>query len=72
MLVAQKIGKDAQWVLKPMTFCLNFFGSGEIAITNRGNFRVGRITMQRKGGNAGRKTAQMLQFKINPAGLFKI
>jgi len=26
--------------------------------------------MQRKGGDSGRKTAQMLQFKINPAELF--
>ncbi|MCF6181220.1 hypothetical protein [Lutibacter sp.] len=26
--------------------------------------------MQRKGGDGGRKTAQMLQFKINPAELF--
>lgn len=28
--------------------------------------------MQRKGGDGGRKTAQMLQFKINPAELFDI
>lgn len=34
------------------------------------NFKIGRITMQRKGGDNGRKTAQMLQFKINPAALF--
>ena len=27
--------------------------------------------MQRKGGDNGRKTAQMLQFKINPAELLK-
>ncbi len=30
----------------------------------------GRITMQRKGGDGGRDTAKMLQFKINPALLF--
>lgn len=28
--------------------------------------------MQRKGGDGGRKTAQMLQFKINPAELFDV
>ena len=28
--------------------------------------------MQRKGGDGGRKTANMLQFKINPAELFNI
>jgi len=36
----------------------------------RGNFRIGRITKQRKGGDGGRPTANMLQFKINPAELF--
>jgi hypothetical protein len=28
--------------------------------------------MQRKGGDGGRETAKMLQFKINPAELFDI
>jgi hypothetical protein len=72
MLVAQKVNKNARWVLKPMNFCMNFFGNGEIIITKRGNFKIGKITMQRKGGDAGRKTAKMLQFKINPAELFEV
>ena len=70
MLVAQKVDKNAKWILKPMNFCMNFFGNGNIEITNRGNFKIGRITMQRKGGDGGRETAKMLQFKINPAELF--
>lgn len=53
MLVAQKINKNARWVLKPMNFCMNYFGNGEIIITNRGSFRIGKITMQRKGGDGG-------------------
>ncbi|MBX7261288.1 MAG: hypothetical protein K1X26_06545 [Chitinophagales bacterium] len=28
--------------------------------------------MQRKGGDNGRETAKMLQFKINPAELFEV
>ncbi|GIV29143.1 MAG: hypothetical protein KatS3mg028_0209 [Bacteroidia bacterium] len=72
ILVAQKVKKNARWTLKPMNFCLNFFGNGEVVITNRGNFKIGRITMQRKGGDRGRDTAKMLQFKINPAELFDI
>lgn len=72
MLVAQKVDKDARWILKSMNFCMNYFGNGEIEITNRGNFKIGRITMQRKGGDGGRDTAKMLQFKINPAELFDI
>lgn len=70
MLVAQKTAKEARWVLKPMNFCMNYFGNGEVLISERGTFKIGRITMQRKGGDGGRKTAQMLQFKINPAELF--
>ncbi len=71
MLVAQKVKKNARWILKPMNFCMNYFGNGEIEITTRGNFKIGRITMQRKGGDGGRDTAKMLQFKINPAELFE-
>lgn len=72
MLVAQKVNKNARWVLKPMNFCMNYFGNGEIEITARGNLKIGRITMQRKGGDGGRDTAKMLQFKINPAELFDV
>jgi len=32
---------------------------------------LGKVTMQRKGGDAGRNTANMLQFKINPLKLFE-
>ena len=70
MLVAQKVAKNARWILKPMNYCMNYFGNGEIEITTRGNFKIGRITMQRKGGDGGRETSKMLQFKINPAELF--
>ncbi len=30
------------------------------------------VTQKRKGGDGGRNTANMLQFKINPAELFDI
>ncbi len=70
MLVAQKVNNNSKWILKPMNYCLNFFGNGEVVISSRGSIRIGKITMQRKGGDGGRKTANMLQFKINPALLF--
>ena len=70
ILVAQKVAHNARWVLKPMNYCLNFFGNGDVEITSRGSIHIGRITMQRKGGDGGRNTAKMLQFKINPAELF--
>lgn len=71
MLVAQKLNENSRWILKPMNFCLNHFGNDAIEITKQGNFKIGRITMQRKGGDNGRETAKMLQFKINPAELFE-
>lgn len=71
MLVAQKTEKNSRWILKPMNFCLNYFGNGEIEISKRGTFKIGKITMQRKGGDGGRKTANMLQFKIDPTELFE-
>ena len=67
MLVAQKIDMNSRWILKPMNVCINYFGSGKIIISPRGTFKIGKITMQRKGGDGGRPTANMLQFKINPS-----
>ena len=70
MLVIQILPDTYNWILKPMNYCINFFGGGEVIITSRGNFRIGNITMQRKGGDGGRESAKMLQFKINPLDLF--
>lgn len=72
MLVAQKIAKNARWVLKPINVAINYFGSGSVEISPRGSLNIGRIGMQRKGGDAGRPTANMLQFKIDPAALFDV
>jgi hypothetical protein len=55
------------WSLLPIGVVMNFYGLGEITITERGNLRIGRITVQRKGGDGGRPSANMLQFKIDPA-----
>jgi len=73
MLVILKL-KDTNtidWALEPINKVLNHFGNGEISITPRGSFKIGNITIQRKGGDNGRKTANMLQFKINPVELIK-
>lgn len=70
MLVAQTVNGITRWIMKPMNFCVNYFGNSDIIITKQGNIKLGKITMQRKGGDGGRDTAKMLQFKINPAELF--
>ncbi len=67
MLVILKNGaEETKWALKPMNYVLNFY-DGDVAVTPRGSFKIGKITIQRKGGDGGRPTANMLQFKINPA-----
>ena len=70
MLVAQRLNSNARWVLKAINEVINFFPNGNVSISPRGSLRLGKITMQRKGGDNGRETANMLQFKINPAELF--
>ncbi len=69
VIVKLKDVKLIQWALEPMNKVLNHFGNGEISITTRGSFKIGNITIQRKGGDNGRESANMLQFKINPAEL---
>lgn len=73
MLVALKSPKSngRTWVLKPINYVLNHYGNGSVQISPRGSLSIGRITMQRKGGDGGRETAKMLQFKMNPAELFE-
>ena len=71
VLVIRKTG-SLDWVLKPVNIVLNFYAQGDIEISSRGSVHIGKITMQRKGGDNGRKTANMLQFKCDPTELFLI
>ena len=73
MLVILKLKntENIQWALEPINKVLNHFGNGEVLITPRGSFKIGQITVQRKGGDGGRESANMLQFKINPAELIE-
>ena len=70
VMVALKSTDKTRWILRTDAETIKFFGDGKIEITSRGNLKIGRITVQRKGGDAGRDTAKMLQFKINPVLLF--
>ncbi len=69
MVVLKKKNENPEWALKHINHVLNIFGSGEVRITDRGSLKIGKITMQRKGGDGGRETSKMLQFKINPIAL---
>jgi len=70
MLVALIANEKSRWVLKSINNAMNIFAAGEVRITSQGSLKIGKITMQRKGGDAGRDTSKMLQFKINPVELF--
>ncbi len=59
-----------KWVLKPINEVINFY-SGEVIFSPQGSLKIGKVTMQRKGGDGGRESAKMLQFKINPLLLLK-
>lgn len=73
VLVVQKIDSKVRWTLKNINSVINYyFDNGEVKITPRGSLKIGRITVQRKGGDNGRKTANMLQFKIDPTEIFNI
>lgn len=71
LVILKLTNKPLGWALRPMNFCLNLFGNGDVSITNLGSIKIGNITIQRKGGDGGRKTANMLQFKINPCLLLR-
>lgn len=71
VLVILKINGESAWVLKSINEAMNILGGGEVRITSQGSLKIGKIGMQRKGGDNGRDTAKMLQFKINPVDLFE-
>lgn len=71
VLVIKKIN-FLEWVLKPINVVMNYYSSGDIGLSNNGNIHIGKITVQRKGGDGGRETAKMLQFKLDPTELFRI
>lgn len=72
VLVILKFNAESKWTLKSINEVMNLFGNGDVRVTSQGSLKIGKIGMQRKGGDAGRDTSKMLQFKINPVELFNI
>ncbi|MFM9963273.1 MAG: type II restriction endonuclease [Planctomycetaceae bacterium] len=70
MMVAHKATEKPKWVIRSSADAIKFYSEGPVELTKAGNLKIGRITLQRKGGDNGRETAKMLQFKINPVQLF--
>ena len=71
LIVEERNGSPYRSVMVPIKSVIKHC-SGNASITKNGVIRLGRITIQRKGGDAGKKTAQMLQFKFSPKDMFDI
>lgn len=72
VIVRNKEYKITHWALEPINIVCNYFGNGEIKTSPKGSIRIGKILMQRKGGDAARPSANMLQFNIDPTKLVGI
>lgn len=72
VLVAQKVDANSRWILKNINEVLQHYASGEVKISSRGSITLGNVLVQRKGGDGGRDTAKMLQFKLDPTSLFDL
>lgn len=72
VLVAQKTDIESRWALKNINEVLQHYSEGEVEVSKRGSIRLGGVLIQRKGGDGGRDSAKMLQFKLDPTSLFDI
>ena len=69
LLVTRKNDNSSlDWLLEDINGVCNFYAQGEVKATSRGSLKIGRITMQRKGGTP---DPTSLQFKMNPLELFR-
>ncbi len=71
-LVIQKFDEEYNWKLMAVNEAISIYaGDYTVKFTEKGNIRLGNITLQRKGGDNGAESANMLQFKANPMILFE-
>ncbi len=63
---------NINYIIVNIDKALLHYSQGDVSISKRGSLHIGKVTMQRKGGDNGRKSANMIQFKLNPAELFYI
>ncbi len=68
----ERIGNRDFWKMYPMAKVIDICCTVPPAITADGGLRLGLgITMQRKGGDGGRESANDLQFKMNPRAILE-
>ena len=64
-------GIFTNWCIANVNLVVEYMGEGNVEISPRGSLKIGRITMQRKGGDNGRESANYLQFKEDPMEIFQ-
>lgn len=69
MIVVQNYDLVRRLFVFDIKTVIDFYFNDVPTITPRGNFKFGKVTIQRKGGDRGRDTAKMLQFKIDPISI---
>ncbi len=70
MLVTQNFDENNKgWAIQNMNKVCDFYAQGKVQLSPRGSLKIGKITMQRKGGTP---DPTSLQFKINPLEVFNI
>ncbi len=71
-LIIQKYEDTYNWKLLAVNEAISIYaGDCKVEFTPHGNIKLGKITLQRKGGDNGADSANMLQFKANPLILFE-
>jgi hypothetical protein len=67
MLVVQRYNRQYLTGIRSIDSVIDIFRNGDVRISAKGSVKIGKVLMQRKGGDAGRWTSNMLQFKIDPS-----
>ena len=71
LVVEEEKDSPKRPVVIPISLAIKYC-VGKATITANGNIKLGNLTVQRKGGDGGAKTAQQLQFKFSPKGIFDL
>lgn len=69
LVTQQNPDNTTLWTLKHINEVLNFYGSGDVEISPKGSLKIGKISLQRKGGTP---DPTKLQFKFKPCDLFDL
>ena len=67
LITEQTKDYTTRWLMRDINYVLNFYSLGNVELSPGGSLKIGKITMQRKGGTP---DPTSLQFKFKPLDLF--